>query len=115
MNGVVFILGCFSIYRWKNGKEAIEIFTSNPQVDLILMDIKMPVMDGHEAAIMIKSIKPELPIVAQSAYAMEYERVKYEGVFDDYLTKPINRQTLSDILSKYVNTIHTKWNLFILA
>ena len=89
------------IIHAKNGKEAIELFKSNPEVELILMDIKMPVMDGHEAA-SIRSIKPELPIVAQSAYAMDYERVKYEGVFDDYLTKPVNRKALSDIISKYL-------------
>ncbi len=90
------------IIHAKNGKEAIELFKSNPEVELILMDIKMPVMDGHEAAVSIRSIKPELPIVAQSAYAMDYERVKYEGVFDDYLTKPVNRKALSDIISKYL-------------
>jgi PAS domain S-box-containing protein len=86
----------------KNGEEAVEIFKTNPQIDLILMDIKMPIMDGYNAAKIIKSAKPDLPIVAQTAYAMEYERIKYEGVFDDYITKPIKGEMLTEMISKFL-------------
>jgi len=85
----------------KNGQETVEICKSNSKIDLILMDIRMPIMDGHEAAKIIKKQKPELPIIAQSAYALEHERAKYEGIFDDYLTKPINENDLKQMVMKY--------------
>jgi len=87
----------------KDGKETIEIYKSNANIDLILMDIKMPIMTGYEAAKIIKELKPDLPIVAQSAYALEHDRVKYEGIFDDYLTKPINENDLKQIVMKYID------------
>ena len=90
------------ILHAKNGNEAVELWKSNVEIDLILMDIKMPLMDGHEAAKIIKQHKPDLPIIAQSAYALEHERSKYEGTFDDYLTKPIEEEMLKNILMKYI-------------
>jgi len=87
----------------KDGQETVEIFKANPNIDLILMDIKMPIMTGHEAAIVIKEINPNIPIVAQSAYALEHERAKYEGIFDDYLTKPINESVLKQMVMKYID------------
>jgi len=82
----------------------VEIVKSNPNISLILMDIKMPVMDGHTAATIIKQLNPQIPIVAQSAYALEPERVKYEAVFDDYLVKPIDENDLVKIVSKYIGS-----------
>ncbi|MFH0735681.1 MAG: ATP-binding protein [bacterium] len=86
----------------KNGKEAVEICKANIQIDLILMDIKMPVMDGHTAAKKIKEFRPGLPIVAQSAYASLQERENYGSVFDDYLVKPIMLHTLNETILKYI-------------
>ncbi|MBN2891404.1 MAG: response regulator [Bacteroidales bacterium] len=86
----------------KDGQETVEIFKTNPKIDLILMDIKMPIMNGHEAAKIIKKLKPDLPIIAQSAYALEHERAKFEEIFDDYLTKPINEKDLIEIVTKYI-------------
>lgn len=86
----------------KDGKETVEIFKSNTNIDLILMDIKMPIMDGHEAAKIIKELKPDFPIIAQSAYALEHEIEKYSGIFDDYLTKPINEDYLKQKVMKYI-------------
>jgi len=87
----------------KDGRETIEIFKSNPNIDLILMDIKMPIMTGHEASIIIKELNTNIPIIAQSAYALEHERAKYEGIFDDYLTKPINGEDLKQKVLKYID------------
>ncbi len=84
----------------KNGQESVDICKSNPDIDLILMDIKMPVMDGHQAAKLIKEFRPALPIIAQSAYALEREVTKYEDVFDSYLTKPINKEELKKSLAE---------------
>ena len=87
----------------KNGLEAVEICKNNKNISLVLMDIKMPIMDGHTATLLIKEFLPDLPIVAQSAYALEQEIEEYSGIFDDYLPKPIKKETLTKTISKYIN------------
>jgi PAS domain S-box-containing protein len=91
-----------NVIHAKDGLETVDICKANSRIDLILMDIKMPVMDGYEAAILIKSVCPALPIVAQSAYALEHEKAKYESIFDDYLTKPLNEDELIRKVNKYI-------------
>jgi len=84
---------------WANsGEEAIQICKENKDLKLVLMDIRMPGMSGLEAASEIKSILPNLPIIAQTAYAMNEDKDKAlsQGC-DDYITKPINR---NELLSK---------------
>lgn len=85
----------------KNGEETITVCESNTTIDLILMDIKMPQMDGFTAAKIIKEFRPELPIIGQSAYALEHEIQLYSTIFDDYITKPINADLLIQKISKY--------------
>jgi hypothetical protein len=67
------------------------------------MDIRMPVMDGYTATKEIKKFRPDMPIIAQTAYAMESDRKKAmdEGC-DDYIAKPIRRQDLIEIISRHV-------------
>jgi two-component system, cell cycle response regulator DivK len=65
------------------------------------MDIKMPHMDGHTAAKLIKEFRPELPIIAQTAYALKSEIERFSDIFNDYLTKPIDENELKDKLLKY--------------
>lgn len=87
----------------KNGQEAVALCKTNETIDLILMDIKMPIMDGYTAAKQIKKFRPQLPIIAQSAHAMENEIEKYKGrEFDDYITKPINKDLLKQKLTRYI-------------
>ncbi len=87
-----------------DGKETVEICKINPNINLILMDIKMPVLNGHTAAKKIKEFRPYLPIIAQSAYTLDYKNKKLgEIVFDDYITKPINKDELKHKLMKYIN------------
>ncbi len=87
----------------KDGKEAIDIFKEN-EVDLILMDLQLPVMDGYTATKEIKKINSEVPIIAQTAHVMSGEREKcLDAGCDDYLAKPIRLQVLIDTLSKYLN------------
>jgi PAS domain S-box-containing protein len=90
-----------NVIRARNGAEAFEICKSQP-VDLVLMDIQMPVMEGYEATIKIKSFKKNLPIIAQTAFAMvgESERCLEVG-FDDYVSKPINIKELIVKIDKY--------------
>lgn len=91
-----------NIIRVLNGIEAIEACKSNQQIDLILMDIKMPQMDGYEATKRIKEFMPNVPIIAQTAYSMYEEKEKaLQAGFDNYLTKPINRTDLMKVIKKY--------------
>jgi len=84
------------VLRAKNGKEAVEIITKhNGGVDLILMDLNMPVMDGYEAMRIIKARHPSIPIIAQTAYTMNNDRHRcLQAGFNDYIAKPINRLAL---------------------
>ena len=78
-----------------NGKECLEKYWENPDIDLVLMDIKMPVMDGIEATNKLKALNPDLPIIAQTAFAiMDSQNDNLESNFDDYVTKPIDRNIL---------------------
>ncbi len=87
----------------KNGQEAVDICNSTKNIDAVLMDIKMPVLNGYEATAIIKKINKKIPIVAQTAYAMANEREKiYKAGCDDYLTKPIKINTLLSTLNKYL-------------
>ncbi len=90
------------LHAW-NGKEAIETCEKNNKIGLVLMDIKMPVMDGHTAAQMIRKVRPEIPIIAQSAYVLQNDRQSYSDVFSDYLTKPIALPVLTKTVLKYFN------------
>lgn len=84
------------VLRAKNGKEAVEIITKHQGgVDLILMDLNMPVMDGYEAMRIIKARHPSIPIIAQTAYTMNNDRHRcLQAGFNDYIAKPINRLAL---------------------
>lgn len=86
----------------KNGKEAVEHCKSNSNIDLVLMDIKMPIMNGYDATKLIREICPDLPIIAQSAFALEHEIRKYKDTFDDYITKPIDEDILREKLEIYL-------------
>jgi len=85
-----------------NGKEAVEFCKNNP-VDLVLMDIKLPVMDGLTACRKIKLLKPELPVVAQTgcAYPSDKEDIFAAG-FNDYLLKPMGIGLIRKKLKKYL-------------
>ncbi|HAN79675.1 MAG TPA: hypothetical protein DCQ31_18890, partial [Bacteroidales bacterium] len=67
-----------------NGQQAVDLCRDKALVDLVLMDIKMPIMDGHTAAKLIKAFRPDLPIIAQTAYEPESERESFIEVFDGY-------------------------------
>ncbi|HPT20533.1 MAG TPA: ATP-binding protein [Bacteroidales bacterium] len=87
-----------------NGEDTVEVCKTNRNIDLILMDIKMPLMDGYTAAIKIKEFRPGLPIIAQSAYALAHERERYKGdYFDDFITKPFEGNELKQKVMVYIN------------
>jgi CheY-like chemotaxis protein len=69
-----------------------------------LMDIKMPVMDGYEATRLIKKIRPELPVIAQTAYALSQERKQaLEVGCDNYISKPIDREIFMKLLNSFLS------------
>ncbi|MCU4677445.1 transporter substrate-binding domain-containing protein [Catenovulum sp. 2E275] len=90
------------IYEAENGLQAIEMCDSH-LIDLVIMDIRMPVMDGYQAAEKLKTLYPELPIVALTASVMqdEYEQQKQQ-FFDDYLRKPVLRTDLFSTLTHHL-------------
>jgi PAS domain S-box-containing protein len=91
------------ILHARNGREAIELFKTNPAIELILMDIKMPEIDGFEATRQIKLINKNIPVIAITAYAMagDEERGLSAGC-DGYLSKPINKESLLQKLAEFI-------------
>lgn len=78
-----------------NGKVAVELFNKNPDIDIILMDLKMPVLNGFEATKIIKAKSPNTPIIAQTAYAFSDDATEaLESGCDDYISKPIDMDKL---------------------
>ena len=91
-----------SCYQASNGIEAIEVYKSE-RINLVIMDIRMPKMDGYEAAKRIKSIDPKAIVVALTASVMRNEQEAFrKEYFDDYLRKPISKQALLSSLSKFL-------------
>ena len=92
----------FNVDSAANGEEGIEKAKSS-HPDLILMDIKMPHMDGLEATRLIRSYSKEVPIVALTAFAFESDKDRaIEAGCDDFLTKPVSQNALEKVLDKYV-------------
>ncbi|HCT30540.1 MAG TPA: hybrid sensor histidine kinase/response regulator [Bacteroidales bacterium] len=94
----------FKVVRAENGKRAVDIFTNNPKFDIILMDIKMPIMGGIEATKIIKSINASVPIIATTAYALSEEKDKFLAAgCDDYISKPLRPNDLMSVINKFIN------------
>jgi signal transduction histidine kinase len=90
-----------TLHAW-NGKEAVEMAKKRSDISLVLMDILMPEMDGITATKLIKEIRPQLPVVAQTAYGSREDRENaHKSGFDFYLSKPIARDLLVEVIDKY--------------
>ena len=91
----------------RNGYEAVEIIKINPQIDIVLMDIKMPIMNGYEATMEIKKMKSEITVIAQSALVLDCDREKaFMAGCDEYLAKPLKKDKLMALLSKHLKKIN---------
>ncbi len=89
-----------------DGKEAIETAMANPDIDIILMDIQLPLIDGYGAAKVIRELRKDVIIIAQTAYSLLGDREKIiASGFDDYVVKPIFPQTLIEKLTKFSGKI----------
>ena len=88
----------------KNGLEAVKLCIDNPDIDFVLMDIKMPELNGFEATKSIKEIYPNLPIIAQTAFAIMGDRdFALSMGCDEYISKPIKRVELIELMNNYLS------------
>lgn len=87
-----------------NGQAAVETFEQNQDIELILMDIRLPEMDGYEATSMIRKTNKDVVIIAQTAYAFSSDKDKaIESGCNDYVSKPIRREELLKKINHYLN------------
>lgn len=86
----------------KNGRQAVELIEQGKVLDLILMDILMPELDGMEATRRIKNIRPELPVIAQTAFSFSKDEIT-EGLFDEIILKPVWQYDLLKKCSKHLD------------
>lgn len=87
----------------KNGKEAYEACKTDTKIDLILMDINMPIMNGYKSIRLIKNLGKDIPIITQTAYAFAGEKEKsFAAGSDDYILKPIRTSELLEVMAKHL-------------
>ena len=88
------------IIRAFNGEEAVSLSKAHPEICVVLMDLKMPFLDGFEATRQIKAVRKNLPIIAVTAYSGAEDRQRaIEAGCDDFITKPINKELLLEKLA----------------
>ena len=92
------------IIQASTGEEAVNICKQNQKIDLVLMDIKLPELNGIDATKQIKQMHPELPVIAQSAFASpsEIEKTMLAG-FSEYITKTIDKEKMEKVLEQYLS------------
>jgi signal transduction histidine kinase len=91
-----------AVIKVRNGIDAVEACRDNPDLDLILMDIKMPKMDGYEATRQIRRFNKDVIIIAQTAYALTGDKeTALEAGCNDYIAKPIDNNLLTSIIKKH--------------
>ena len=89
--------------RASNAQEAVDLCKENNKIDLVLMDIRLPDFSGLEATRLIKKVNPDLPIIAQTAYAINGDREKAIDVgCNEYITKPIRKDKLFALLEQFL-------------
>ena len=92
----------YEYFRARNGQEAVELAQSE-KPDLVLMDIKMPVMDGLEATRQIKALMPDLPVIALTANAFDSDRHDaFAAGCNDFISKPVNAEKCIQTIAKYI-------------
>ena len=93
----------FTILFAENGVKAVELVKHHPEINLVLMDMKMPIMNGLEATRLIKHQRPDLPVIAQTAFTSveELEKAKAAGC-DACITKPINKKDLFERIQELI-------------
>jgi CheY-like chemotaxis protein len=92
-----------SVIHCSSGSKALSICIDDPEIDLVIMDMRLPEMDGYEATKKMKSLRPELPVVAVTACAMLEDRRKCKlAGCDSYLSKPVMPKELLPLVQNYL-------------
>lgn len=92
------------ILRTRDGIQTVETMRNNPDIDLVLMDLKMPVLDGVRATIEIRKFNKDVPIIAQTAYVFESDRLEaLNAGCNDYLSKPIRKNQFLKKIQEYIS------------
>ena len=95
----------YEVLRAMSGDEALNLLEKHKDIALVLMDIKMPGLDGYEATRLIKRMYPDLPVIIQTAYALLGDREKsLEAGCDEYVSKPVNMVALLKLISSMIYT-----------
>jgi len=90
----------------RDGKEAVDFVAENPDIDLILMDVRMPVMNGLEAARRLRKLNCKIPIIAQTAHALEHDKEDaLASGCEDYIAKPINPSNLLGKIKRQLSNL----------
>jgi len=101
---MVFTKCCKEIFNATTGVEAVEVCRNNPDIDLVLMDIRMPEMNGYEATRQIREFNKDVVIIAQTAYGLSGDREKaIDAGCNDYISKPIAINLLKGLIQKHFN------------
>jgi len=87
-----------------DGLEAVELFEKHPEIDLVLLDIKLPNMNGENVLKKMKALRPNVPIIVQTAYVFDADRERFfELGCDDYISKPIKKELFYEKLGHWLN------------
>ncbi len=96
---------CTILYA-KNGKEAVDICKNRPDIDLVLMDLRMPILDGFEATVQIRKFRSDLIIIAQTAYSAKEDNDKaILAGCNDFISKPITKEIFYSLIYKHLDSI----------
>lgn len=99
MNGIG-----FNIIHVRSGKDAVDECRENQKIDVVLMDIKLPQLDGYTATAQIKQFLPDVPIIAQTAYSTNEDKEKaMTAGCDEFISKPINKENFFALLNKHLH------------
>lgn len=92
------------VIKVETGEKVMEVFNTDSSIDIVLLDINLPDLNGNELVKSIKKKNPKMPVIAQSAYSM-IEEIKnsLSFGFDDYITKPIDAKLLLSTMNKYLD------------
>jgi PAS domain S-box-containing protein len=101
---IVLQYASYKVMRAENGAEAVTCCRNHPEIRVVLMDIKMPMVDGFEATKQIRVFRPDLPIIALTAHVTsEDENKAFAAGCTDYITKPVSKAKLIEIIKTSVN------------
>jgi signal transduction histidine kinase len=99
---ILTMVGLEVLHAW-DGKQAVSMCEQHPEIDMVLMDIKMPVINGYEATRLIKEKRPGLPVIALTAYALIGDREKAMNAgCDDYMAKPVSLANFQEMIQKHL-------------